>query len=74
MREHIHIATARYKKFLIQLGEHPRPHRSSRRNGDRRGCFVHQNLTAWAAAAGGGLILVFGAPQIVSWIRGIAGV
>jgi|SRR5689334_24682461 len=28
----------------------------------------------WAAAAGGGLILVFGAPQIVSWIRGMAGV
>jgi type IV secretion system protein VirB2 len=28
----------------------------------------------WAAAAAGGLILVFGAPQIVSWIRGMAGV
>ena len=29
---------------------------------------------AWAAAAAGGLILVFGAPQIVAWIRGMAGV
>jgi type IV secretion system protein VirB2 len=28
----------------------------------------------WAAAAAGGLILVFGAPQIVSWIRSMAGV
>ena len=28
----------------------------------------------WAAAAAGGLILVFGAPQIVAWIRGMAGV
>lgn len=28
----------------------------------------------WAAAAAGGLVLVFGAPQIVSWIRGMAGV
>jgi len=28
----------------------------------------------WAAAAAGGLVLVFGAPQIVAWIRGMAGV
>ena len=28
----------------------------------------------WAAAAAGGLVLVFGAPQIVSWIRSMAGV
>ena len=28
----------------------------------------------WAAAAAGGLILVFGAPQIVAWVRGMAGV
>lgn len=28
----------------------------------------------WAAAAAGGLVLVFGAPQIVSWVRGMAGV
>ena len=28
----------------------------------------------WAAAAAGGLILVFGAPQIVTWVRGMAGV
>lgn len=28
----------------------------------------------WAAAAGLGLILVFGAPQIVAWVRGMAGV
>ena len=28
----------------------------------------------WAAAAAGGLVLVFGAPQIVAWVRGMAGV
>lgn len=28
----------------------------------------------WCAAAAMGLILVFGAPQIVAWIRGMAGV
>jgi type IV secretion system protein VirB2 len=28
----------------------------------------------WCAAAAIGLILVFGAPQIVSWVRGMAGV
>ena len=28
----------------------------------------------WCAAAAMGLILVFGAPQIVAWVRGMAGV
>ena len=28
----------------------------------------------WAAAAAGGIVLVFGAPQIVAWVRGMAGV
>jgi type IV secretion system protein VirB2 len=34
------------------------------------------NRISWSWAAGGaiGILLVFGAPQIVSWIRGLAGV
>jgi type IV secretion system protein VirB2 len=34
------------------------------------------NRISWNWAAGGalGILLVFGAPQIVSWIRGLAGV
>lgn len=34
------------------------------------------NRISWSWAAGGamGILLVFGAPQIVTWIRGLAGV
>jgi type IV secretion system protein VirB2 len=34
------------------------------------------NRISWSWAAGGamGILLVFGAPQIVSWVRGLAGV
>lgn len=34
------------------------------------------NRISWSWAAGGaiGILLVFGAPQVVSWIRGLAGV
>jgi type IV secretion system protein VirB2 len=34
------------------------------------------NRISWGWAAGGavGILLVFGAPQVVSWIRGLAGV
>ncbi len=34
------------------------------------------NRISWGWAAGGalGIMLVFGAPQVVSWIRGLAGV
>lgn len=34
------------------------------------------NRISWSWAAGGalGILLVFGAPQIVTWVRGLAGV
>jgi type IV secretion system protein VirB2 len=34
------------------------------------------NRISWSWAAGGalGILLVFGAPQIVAWVRGLAGV
>ena len=34
------------------------------------------NRISWSWAAGGalGILLVFGAPQVVSWVRGLAGV
>lgn len=34
------------------------------------------NRISWSWAAGGalGILLVFGAPQVVTWIRGLAGV
>lgn len=34
------------------------------------------NRISWSWAAGGalGIMLVFGAPQVVSWVRGLAGV
>ncbi len=38
------------------------------------GAWFNRISWSWAVAGAMGILLVFGAPQVVSWIRGLAGV